>query len=114
MDPSAGWGAASRVGEGAGLTHDPRSGHPCLHVTQYLKSLNLHFLKLGLVLQVADGRLLPADDGAVHGGLLQVLDAHLRHLQLKHTEGSVGHLWPRVPGHRYAQVPAPGPTSFVT
>lgn len=48
----------------------------------YLKSLNLHLLELRLVLQVTDDRLLPADNGSIHGGLLQVLDAHLSHLQL--------------------------------
>lgn len=49
---------------------------------QYLKSLHLHLLELCLVLQVTDDSFLPADNGAVHGGLLQVLDTKLSHLQL--------------------------------
>lgn len=49
---------------------------------QYLKPLHLHLLELCLVLQVTDDSFLPADNGAVHGGLLQVLDTKLSHLQL--------------------------------
>lgn len=49
---------------------------------KYLKSFHLHLLELRLVLQVTDDSLLPADDGTVHSGLFQVLDAKLSHLQL--------------------------------
>lgn len=73
-----------RGGEGWSRHKSPHSSSSGqhLHANWYLKSLDLHFLELCLVLQVTDDRLLPADDGPVHGGLLQVLDAHLGHLQL--------------------------------
>lgn len=79
-----------RVGEAGGVNSEPlsrpKAGFPA---TKYLQSLDLYFLELCLVLQVTDDCLLSADDGSVHSGLLQVLDAHLSHLQLRtHREES--------------------------
>lgn len=79
------------------LTKRPRFSGPeqYLHISKYLKSLNLHFLELRLVLQVTDDCLLPADNGPVHGGLLQVLDAQLGHLQLgTDARGPLATCWP--------------------
>lgn len=64
---------------------------PGLVCPRYLKSFHLHLLELCLILQVTDDGLLPADDGAVHRGLLQVLDAKLSHLQLEHIKGVYWH-----------------------
>lgn len=64
------------------LTHLSLLPPQRLMSSRYLKSFHLHLLKLYLVLQVTDDSFLPADDGTLHGGLLQVLDAKLSHLQL--------------------------------
>lgn len=69
----------------------------------YLKSLHQHLLELCLVLQVTDDCLLPADNGTVHGRLLQVLDPKLSHLQLGHIEESTGTIVPEsYPWHQFS------------
>jgi hypothetical protein len=57
------------------------------HGSAHLKPPDLHFLELRLVLQITNDLLLSADDGAVHGRLLQVLDACPSHLQLGAQRG---------------------------
>lgn len=80
-----------------------------LHAIWYLKSLDLHFLELCLVLQVTDDCLLPADDGPVHSGLLQVLNAHLGHLQLGTHPRQPLTTWRPGPGSGAPASPSPRP-----
>lgn len=98
--------------DGWSLHESPHSSRPeqYLHDNKYLKSLDLHFLEPRLVLQVTDDRLLPADDGSVHGGLLQVLNAHLGHLQLgTHPRRPLTTWQPRVPESGVPARPSPRP-----